>query len=115
LALFPFLHARVSLKGCTEEEFARLTGADPKSFHLQLASLVNLLNAGVSAHPAVMLSAMEILSLSSPVYQMSWSESIEVPLIFSIICWKSFTSIAIPDAPIPGIIENNINWVKILC
>jgi uncharacterized Fe-S cluster-containing radical SAM superfamily protein len=56
LALFPFLHARVSLKGCDEEEFARLTGADPKGFQLQLAALVNLLRAGVSAHPAVMLS-----------------------------------------------------------
>jgi uncharacterized Fe-S cluster-containing radical SAM superfamily protein len=56
LALFPFLHARVSLKGCDEEEFARLTGADPKGFQLQLAALVNLLKAGVSAHPAVMLS-----------------------------------------------------------
>jgi len=56
LALFPFLHARVSLKGCNEEEFARLTGADPKGFQLQLAALVNLLKAGVSTHPAVMLS-----------------------------------------------------------
>jgi len=56
LALFSFLHARVSLKGCTEEEFARLTGADPKGFQLQLAGLVNLLKAGVSSHPAVVLS-----------------------------------------------------------
>ena len=56
LALFPFLHARVSLKGCSEEEFARLTGADPRGFQLQLASLRNLLKAGVSAHPAVMIS-----------------------------------------------------------
>ena len=45
-----------------------------------------------------MLSAMEILSLSSPVYQMSWSDSIDVPLIFSIICWNSLRSIAMPDA-----------------
>ena len=56
LALFPFVHARVSLKGCDEGEFGRLTGADPKGFQLQLAALVNLLKAGVSAHPAVMLS-----------------------------------------------------------
>jgi uncharacterized Fe-S cluster-containing radical SAM superfamily protein len=56
LALYPFLHARVSLKGCTEEEFARLTGADPKGFQLQLAALGNLVKAGVSAHPAVMFS-----------------------------------------------------------
>ena len=56
LALYPFLHARVSLKGCTEEEFAHLTGADPRGFQLQLAALVNLVKAGVSTHPAVMLS-----------------------------------------------------------
>jgi len=56
LALYPFIHVRVSLKGCTEEEFARLTGANPAGFRLQLAALKNLLQAGVSTHPAVMLS-----------------------------------------------------------
>ena len=56
LADFPFLHVRVSLKGCSEEEFGRLTGADPKGFLLQLAALRNLVNAGISAHPAVMSS-----------------------------------------------------------
>lgn len=56
LALYPFLHARVSLKGCSEEEFFCLTGADPKGFQLQLAALRNLVKAGVSTHPAVMLS-----------------------------------------------------------
>ena len=56
LAQYPFLHVRVSLKGCTESEFARLTGADPKGFHLQLNALRNLKKAGVSAHPAVMFS-----------------------------------------------------------
>ncbi len=56
LALFPFVHVRVSLKGCNQEEFSRLTGADPKGFHLQLTALKNLMKAGVSVHPAVMLS-----------------------------------------------------------
>jgi uncharacterized Fe-S cluster-containing radical SAM superfamily protein len=56
LAVFPFVHVRVSLKGCNEEEFSRLTGADPKGFHLQIAALRNLVKAGVSVHPAVMLS-----------------------------------------------------------
>ena len=46
----------VSLKGCNEEEFSLLTGGDPKGFHLQLAALRNLIKAGVSAHPAVMLA-----------------------------------------------------------
>lgn len=56
LAPYRFLHVRVSLKGCTEVEFARLTGADPQGFHLQLEALKNLVKAGVSTHPAVMLS-----------------------------------------------------------
>jgi len=56
LAFFPFVHVRVSLKGCSEEEFGRLTGADPKGFQLQLAALRNLKKAGVSAHPALMFS-----------------------------------------------------------
>ncbi len=56
LAPFPFLHVRVSLKGCSAEEFARLTGSDPGGFHLQLSALEKLRKAGVSAHPAVMVS-----------------------------------------------------------
>lgn len=56
LALYPFVHARVSFKGCNEEEFTRLTGADSRGFHLQLNALRYLKRAGVSAHPAVMLS-----------------------------------------------------------
>lgn len=56
LALYPFVHVRVSLKGCNEEEFALLTGADPKGFQLQLAALNHLVQAGVSVHPAVMSS-----------------------------------------------------------
>jgi len=59
LAQYPFIHVRVSLKGCTESEFARLTGADPKGFHLQLNALRNLKKAGVSVHPAVMFSFSE--------------------------------------------------------
>jgi uncharacterized Fe-S cluster-containing radical SAM superfamily protein len=56
LALFPFVHVRVSLKGSSEAEFEKLTGSDAKGFQLQLEALRNLVKAGVSAHPAVMLS-----------------------------------------------------------
>lgn len=59
LALYPFVHARVSFKGCNEEEFTRLTGADSRGFHLQLNALRYLKRAGVSVHPAVMLSFSE--------------------------------------------------------
>jgi len=51
-----FVHVRVSLKGCNEEEFAMLTGAKPDGFTLQLKALQRLMEAGVSCHPSVMVS-----------------------------------------------------------
>jgi uncharacterized Fe-S cluster-containing radical SAM superfamily protein len=51
-----FVHVRVSLKGCNEEEFAMLTGAKPEGFKLQLKALQKLTDAGVSCHPSVMAS-----------------------------------------------------------
>jgi len=56
LSKFSRVHVRVSLKGTAPEEFSRLTGAVPEAFELQLRSLANLLDYGVSCHPAVMLS-----------------------------------------------------------
>jgi len=53
---FKSLHVRVSIKGTSQQEFSKLTGALPETFDLQLKALENLLNAGVSCHPAVMLS-----------------------------------------------------------
>jgi len=53
---YPFLHARVSLKGCNEREFAMLTDAKPEGFTLQLKALENLVQLGVECHPAVMTS-----------------------------------------------------------
>jgi len=56
LSKYPFLHVRVSLKGCNEKEFTMLTDAKPEGFTLQLRALKNLLNKGVKCHPAVMVS-----------------------------------------------------------
>lgn len=56
LATFPNLHVRVSIKGASAKEFSRLTGAQPSAFALQLAALQNLAAAGISSHPAVMVS-----------------------------------------------------------
>jgi uncharacterized Fe-S cluster-containing radical SAM superfamily protein len=56
LSNFPFLHVRVSIKGCTGEDFERITGAPEKYFYLQIKALENLFLAGVSVHPAVMVS-----------------------------------------------------------
>ena len=56
LSKYPFLHARVSLKGCNEEEFTMLTDAKPEGFALQLKAFEILVHAGVKCHPAVMTS-----------------------------------------------------------
>ena len=56
LSDFKNLHVRVSLKATGPQEFSRLTGATPESFNLQLAALKNLLDVGVSFHPAIMMS-----------------------------------------------------------
>jgi uncharacterized Fe-S cluster-containing radical SAM superfamily protein len=50
------VHVRVSLKGCSESEFAMLTGAMPENFNLQLKALEKLVEHGVSCHPSVMAS-----------------------------------------------------------
>ncbi len=59
LSKFSGVHVRVSIKGASPEEFHLLTGAKPEAFELQLKALENLLNYGVPAHPAVMLSFSE--------------------------------------------------------
>ena len=56
LSIYPFLHVRVSFKGCSENEFESLTGAEPEGFTLQLQALRRLVEAGVSCHAAVMTS-----------------------------------------------------------
>jgi len=56
LAQHTFIHVRVSFKGCNENEFASLTGAQPEGFVLQLKALENLVQANVKSHPAVMTS-----------------------------------------------------------
>jgi uncharacterized Fe-S cluster-containing radical SAM superfamily protein len=56
LAAFPQVFVRVSLKGCTPEEFSHLTGAVPQGFALPLKALEHLLAAGVDCQAAVMVS-----------------------------------------------------------
>ena len=56
LSEFRFVHVRVSLKGCSEEEFSSLTGARQEGFPLQLKALQNLVKEKVQCHAAVMVS-----------------------------------------------------------
>jgi len=59
LSRFKNLHVRVSLKGCTPEEFSRLTGAVPESFELQLKALEYCIDNNVSCHPALMYDLID--------------------------------------------------------
>ena len=70
LSKYGFIHVRVSLKGCNEQEFATLTGAEPEGFTLQLKSLQNLVKAGVSCHPSVMASFSSRKSLRALVQKL---------------------------------------------
>ena len=65
LSAFPFVHTRVCFKGCSEEEFSRLTGARPEGFQLQLKALQNLVEENVRCHPAVMVSFSQENSLQN--------------------------------------------------
>jgi uncharacterized Fe-S cluster-containing radical SAM superfamily protein len=56
LSKYEFVHVRVSLKGCNEEEFSTLTGAKPDGFKLQLKSMEKLVEADMSCHASVMAS-----------------------------------------------------------
>ena len=59
LRKFKNLYVRVSLKGCNEEEFSRLTGAEPKAFEFQLKALENCVKYEIPCHPAIMIDLVE--------------------------------------------------------
>jgi len=56
LSRFENLYVRVSIKGTSEAEFTRLTGAESSGFRLQLGALENLARFNVTAHPVAMVS-----------------------------------------------------------
>lgn len=71
LSKFPFVHVRVSLKGCNENDFERLTGAEPEGFQLQLKAFEKLVRQGVSCHASVMASFSTRESLQELVERIS--------------------------------------------
>jgi uncharacterized Fe-S cluster-containing radical SAM superfamily protein len=56
LSKFENLYVRVSLKGTNQDDFMRLTGAEPAAFELQIQALKNLARFNINTHPAVMVS-----------------------------------------------------------
>ena len=56
LAKYKRLHVRVSIKGCSPEEFHTLSGAMPEAYELPFKALRHLIDAGVSCNACVMAS-----------------------------------------------------------
>ena len=65
LAKYENVYVRISFKGCNEEEFSVLTGAEPEGFSLQLRALENLSRANVYSRPAVMVSFSPLESIEA--------------------------------------------------
>ena len=56
LAKYKKLHVRVSIKGCNEDEFHELTGAQKSAYELPYMALGLLIDAGVSCNACLMVS-----------------------------------------------------------
>ena len=56
LSKYKNLHVRVSIKGCNEDEFHRLTGARKSAYQLPFLALKHLIDAGVSCNACVSIS-----------------------------------------------------------
>lgn len=102
LARFGNLYVRVSLKGTNEEEFSRLTGAEPKGFTLQLQALENLCRADVDVHPAVMVS-------------FSIPENIHALRKRLAAIDRSFAEMEIEELVLYGDVEERLRKAKIEC
>lgn len=100
LARYGNVHVRISLKGCNEEEFCTLTGAEPKGFDLQLQALENLHRAGVRAHPAAMVS------FSTP-------ESIRTLRLRLREISRSYSDIEIEELILYSDVEDRLNKAKL--
>ena len=65
LAKYKNLHVRVSIKGCNEDEFHRLTGARASAYELPFKALQPLIDAGVSCNACVSVSFSDAAGIKS--------------------------------------------------
>lgn len=56
LSRYRFVVARVSIKGCSEEEFHTITGAEKSFFNTQIQAVKNLLDSGIETRVAITVS-----------------------------------------------------------
>jgi uncharacterized Fe-S cluster-containing radical SAM superfamily protein len=100
LSRFENLCVRVSIKGTNEQEFSRLTGAEPGGFGLQLKALENLRRQGVQVHPAVMASFSPQENINALQRQLSHID-------------PSFKDIEIEELMLYGKVENRLQQAGI--
>ena len=65
LSKYKNLHVRVSIKGCNEDEFHRLTGARASAYDLPFRALQHLIDAGVSCNACVSVSFSDAAGLKA--------------------------------------------------
>ncbi|MCI4436719.1 MAG: radical SAM protein [Ignisphaera sp.] len=65
LSRFSNIAVRISIKGCSEEEFEKITGADKVFFSFQLQALKNLLDHNIKVWPVATISFCSAKSLAS--------------------------------------------------
>jgi uncharacterized Fe-S cluster-containing radical SAM superfamily protein len=132
LAKHKFVHVRVSLKGCNENQFATLTGAQHEGFELQLRALENLVRANVKCHPAVMVSfstqqslrqLTERLKIISPVLaeELEIEELILYPSVkrkinkHGLKPYSAYTPNGVPQERIQTNLESRAYLWKLIC
>lgn len=102
LAGFHNVYVRVSIKGCTNEQFSLLTGADSRGFDLQIQAVENLYRAGVRVQPAVMVSFSSLEDI-----QALQSRLREID--------KGFKDIEIEEVVLYGEVEKRLQKANISC
>ena len=65
LSRYKRVHVRVSIKGASEEEFHRLTGAGPEFYELAYQAVEHLIAAGVSCNACLMASFSDAAGINT--------------------------------------------------
>jgi uncharacterized Fe-S cluster-containing radical SAM superfamily protein len=102
LAGFHNVYVRVSIKGCTNEQFSLLTGADSRGFDLQIQAVENLYRAGVRVQPAVMVSFSSLEDIQALQWRLREID-------------KGFKDIEIEEVVLYGEVEKRLQKANISC
>jgi len=70
LSNYPFIITRVSIKGCSSEEFEAITGADKKFYNYQIEAVKHLIENNIAVSIAITVSFCKKSSLSRLIEQL---------------------------------------------